>query len=243
MKNAISALKRKANQYQELKKQRGVTLLEIIIVLGIIGIIAAGVVVLAQRAFFTQDISDLADSANTIHVSTVDGFGKDGGYPAGGEAALGFADETALKTDASGDILATLYKMGKISNSEARNSISGDYFVIQGVPTVADATDLKGFVLSVNGLDMEQCRALLGQVAGDWEYVEVTTAASGAAPTLPTSLDVETAAIPAAGTILPLNTVGVLKSLAVSTNRDLNSADYAMACADSSTNAINLGSR
>ncbi|ECD3889156.1 type II secretion system protein, partial [Salmonella enterica subsp. enterica serovar Poona] len=33
-----------------LKKQRGMTLLEIIIVLGIIGTIAAGVVILAQRA-------------------------------------------------------------------------------------------------------------------------------------------------------------------------------------------------
>lgn len=50
MKSMIHSWKRKSAQYRELKKQKGVTLLEIIIVLGIIGIIAAGVVVLAQRA-------------------------------------------------------------------------------------------------------------------------------------------------------------------------------------------------
>lgn len=241
MKNAITALKRKANQYQELKKQRGVTLLEIIIVLGIVGIIAAGVVVLAQRAFFTQDITDLGDSTNTIHVSVVDAFGKDGVYPAGGAGALAFADENALKNDDKGDILSTLYKLGKISNGEARNGISGDYFEIRGVPTTS-GTDvpLKGFYVSVNGLDMQECRAFINQVADDWEYVQIGVAAAGASPAVPTSLDVAAIARP-----LAANAVGVLKSLNVPTAAlvDLTTADYSMACADSSTNAVILGSR
>ncbi|EFR6322850.1 type II secretion system protein, partial [Salmonella enterica] len=50
---------KKADKYKEIKQQRGMTLLEIIIVLGIIGTIAAGVVILAQRAFDSRAISDL----------------------------------------------------------------------------------------------------------------------------------------------------------------------------------------
>lgn len=74
MKSMIHSWKRKSAQYRELKKQKGVTLLEIIIVLGIIGIIAAGVVILAQRAFTSQDISDLTDNTNSVRVAMTEAY-------------------------------------------------------------------------------------------------------------------------------------------------------------------------
>ncbi|WP_317629153.1 type II secretion system protein, partial [Salmonella enterica] len=52
-------------KYLNLKKQRGMTLLEIIIVLGIIGTIAAGVVILAQRAYDAKAMTDLTTNINT----------------------------------------------------------------------------------------------------------------------------------------------------------------------------------
>lgn len=56
-------------KYLNIKKQRGMTLLEIIIVLGIIGTIAAGVVILAQRAFDTKALTDLTTNANSVRVA------------------------------------------------------------------------------------------------------------------------------------------------------------------------------
>lgn len=82
MKNMIHSWKRKSAQYRELKKQKGVTLLEIIIVLGIIGIIAAGVVILAQRAFTSQDISDLTDNTNSVRVAMTEAYKDSAEYPA-----------------------------------------------------------------------------------------------------------------------------------------------------------------
>ncbi|MEZ2757351.1 type II secretion system protein [Providencia vermicola] len=57
------------------------TLLEIIIVLGIIGTIAAGVVVLAQRAFDSRAISDVVSNTNTVRVAMKDAYQRAAGYP------------------------------------------------------------------------------------------------------------------------------------------------------------------
>lgn len=68
------SLAEKMKNFKLLKKQRGMTLLEIIIVLGIIGTIAAGVVVLAQRAFDSRAISDVVTNTNTVRVAMKDAY-------------------------------------------------------------------------------------------------------------------------------------------------------------------------
>ncbi|MFP2239582.1 type IV pilus major pilin [Pseudescherichia vulneris] len=238
MRNAIASLKCKANKYKELKKQRGVTLLEIIIVLGIIGIIAAGVVVLAQRAFFTQDITDLTDSTNTIRTSAVDAFHNEANYPAGGDL-YGITEESGLQASSETGILATMYKLGKISWSEVRNPISGDIFQVEGVKASAEDGDgtTKGFVVIVNGMDQEQCRSTLVQVANDWEYVQLAQAPAGANYAAASEVILD-APVTAA-----VKDAGIIRSLGEGGGVSISTATAANMCGNTSTNMLILGSR
>lgn len=178
MNNAINAIKRKVNQYQEIKKQRGVTLLEIIIVLGIVGIIAAGVIILANRAFTAQDISELVDNTNSVRVGTTEAYKDSSEYPATVDASdLTKAD---IATAESGSIISALVKMGKISADEAFNGMSNDAFEIGGVKYAQADEKMKGFYIVINGLGTEDCRNIASQIGSQWDYVASGVAAAGA---------------------------------------------------------------
>ncbi|MGI3028404.1 type IV pilus major pilin [Vibrio cholerae] len=166
-------------QYKEAKKQRGMTLLEVIIVLGIIGTIAAGVVVLAQRAFDGRTISDIVQTTNTIRVAVKDAYGSNGKYPDYADV-LTLDNDSILNTENKQPI-ATLVKLGKVSVAEARNKISGDFWGIGGGKTAADQKQgaMKGYVIEVNGLTSEQCRSILSQVGNNWDYVKVANSPAG----------------------------------------------------------------
>lgn len=184
MKNMIHSWKKKAAQYRELKKQKGVTLLEIIIVLGIIGIIAAGVVILAQRAFASQDMTDVVDHSNTIRVAMTEVYRDANGYPgstslAGVTKAQLDADKTAPTPSYPGPIL-TMLKMGKLTSSEAFNNFASEPFEIGPAAIGATADKPKGFYISINGLSQEECRNLISQTGSQWDYVETQVVAAGA---------------------------------------------------------------
>ncbi|HFG1785668.1 TPA: type IV pilus major pilin [Vibrio cholerae] len=166
-------------QYKEAKKQRGMTLLEVIIVLGIIGTIAAGVVVLAQRAFDSRTVSEVVQTTNTIRVAVKDAYASSGKYPK--FAAVDTLDNNNILSSTQTQPIATLVKLGKVSVAEARNKISGDFWGIGNGKTSASQTEdsAKGYVIEVNGLTSEQCRNILTQVGNNWDYVEVAASAAG----------------------------------------------------------------
>lgn len=163
---------------KRLIKERGVTLLEIIIVLGIIGVIAAGVVVLAQRAFTAQDISDIQNNTNSIRTSMAEAFQDEGEYPAATTTAVTLTKGNIATSDDLAPIV-TLNKLGKISPAESFNGISGDAFQIGQALVDSDSNVHKGFVILISGLDQQTCRNLLSQMGNQWDYVGIISAPAG----------------------------------------------------------------
>ncbi|EOX3337840.1 TPA: type IV pilus major pilin [Vibrio cholerae] len=228
-------------QYKEAKKQRGMTLLEVIIVLGIIGTIAAGVVVLAQRAFDSRTVSELVQNTNTLRVAAKEVFARDGVYPL---EATNATSGTLLNNNTTG-MTSKLARMGKIGVNEARNGISGDIIHMVGasLTTAVPGKDVpaKGFALELVGLNESQCRAILGQVANQWDYVEVATGAAGAS--VMNAAGRALAAPVEEGFKTAFTGQGVMKSLANNGSVNVTAQMVLNACSDTPNNAIILGSR
>ncbi|EKG0018384.1 type IV pilus major pilin [Vibrio cholerae] len=224
-------------QYKEAKKQRGMTLLEVIIVLGIIGTIAAGVVVLAQRAFDSRTLSEVVQTTNTIRVAMKDAYSNSGSYPDYKAEVLSLDNQTILTNKQAG-ATATLVQLGKLSVSEARNKISGDFYAIGAASTTTGdgKTNKKGFAMEINGLTSEQCRNILTQVGNNWDYVAVGTSAAGTYSLSP-STAVDMAA--ASSTSGP-----VLRSLANNGTAAITPDVTVNVCSNAgASNSIILGSR
>ena len=239
MKEKINKIKNNANAYKKFRKQRGMSLLEVIIVLGIIGTIAAGVVVLAQRAFSSQAITQLVSNTNSIRLAAQEAY-KNSGYPIpSATATANMTPTTILSSSNSGIMAASLVQLGKLSESEAKNGISGDYFHMGGTRIgaatgtgtgAASGGALKGFFLTINGLNQIQCRNIITQIGNQWDYVSVVSAASGVDAAAPSSLD---------ATLV----TGTLRSLHSSGNVTITPAATLQVCANTSNNALVLGSR
>ncbi|EKE2869879.1 type II secretion system protein [Salmonella enterica] len=236
-------------KYLNLKKQRGMTLLEIIIVLGIIGTIAAGVVILAQRAFDSKAISDLVTNTNTVRTVIKETYGPSGVYPTTDSAGTLALTEATIKDTAQANVpIAALVQLGKISTNEAKNNISSNFFNI-GAATVGTATGNRAYFVEVNGLDQKQCRNILLQTGNQWDYVQVVTTGDGAgaytvgaggggAGTGVTNL-AATAVDPATVT----GGAGIVRSLADDGNNTLTPQNVINLCSDSAENGLVLGSR
>lgn len=220
--------RKKLAKYHELRKQRGMSLLEVIIVLGIIGTIAAGVVVLAQRAFDSRTVTELVSNTNTVRVAMKDAYQRDGVYPQYVDPLSLTADN--IKDSAQNAPIAQLVQLGKLTADEGRNNISGDFMGIGGARTSA-AEVLKGFAIELNGLSQEQCRSILGQVGNNWEYVQVGTSASGSYSLTTEGVDMTVAA-----------DGDILRSLGDNGQETLT-AEKILGTCNATINSIILGSR
>ncbi|EHX2893815.1 type IV pilus major pilin [Escherichia coli] len=221
--------RKKIAKYHELRKQRGMSLLEVIIVLGIIGTIAAGVVILAQRAFDSRAVTDLVTNTNTVRVAMKDAYQRDGVYP-DYVSPLNLTSDT-IKTDTGKIPAAQLVQLGKITPDEVRNNISGDFIAIGGALTSDGATVKKGFAIELNGLSQEQCRSILGQVGNNWEYVAVGNSASGSYAMQTAGVNMSVAA-----------TGNILRTLGTDGQKTLT-AERILGTCTTTVNSITLGSR
>lgn len=234
-------------KYLNLKKQRGMTLLEIIIVLGIIGVIAAGVVILAQRAFDTKAMSDLANNANSVRVAVKDAYGPSGEYPVEDATnTAGLKNVSDLLKDTKTPI-GKLVALGKLSPDEALNGISGNYFDIG--PGKIGTKDNAGYFIQINGLSQQQCRGLLNTMGNQWDYVQVPAAGdpAGAYTARAIVLDATVNAVDATTGVLPAD--GIYRSLvagtgATDTGAQILTPDGVVgACHTGNANTIIFGSR
>ncbi|ECF5159903.1 type IV pilus major pilin [Salmonella enterica] len=237
-----------------LKKQRGMTLLEIIIVLGIIGTIAAGVVILAQRAYDSKAMTDLTTNINTIRTAMKDAYGSTGIYPLPtGSATAQLNDDTINETAGQATPIGKLIALGKLSRDEAKNNISNDY-ISAGAGNVSTNGVQKGYFIEINGLNQQQCRNILLQAGNSFDYVEVTNdAPAGAyhyntdAVDLAHALSGVTAGTPGTGTTpgtpATLTGAGIFRSLATGGNTQITADGVITACNDDSSNSVVLGSR
>ncbi|ECG8572643.1 type IV pilus major pilin [Salmonella enterica subsp. diarizonae] len=241
-------------KYLNLKKQRGMTLLEIIIVLGIIGTIAAGVVVLAQRAYDSKAMTDLTTNINTIRTAMKDAYGSTGIYPLpAGAATVALNDETIMGTAGQDTPIGKLIALGKLSRDEAKNNISND-FISAGAGNVSAAGVQKGYFIEINGLNQQQCRNVLLQAGNSFDYVETTDDAAAGAyhyNANPVTLDdTLTGVTPATagtgntpGVPAKLAGSGVFRSLTTGGNTLITADGVITACSDNSNNSVVLGSR
>lgn len=150
------------------KKQKGVTLLEIIIVLGIMGVIAAGVVVLAQRAIDNQNTTSLSQQLNTIQTAMIQTFRGKGAYPESTDAA------SSLR------LFNALINMGKLSEEDKLNPFSGTPLQILSI--ALNSVPRKAFSIKVADLTQDQCASLITLSEPLMGFV-FTATAGGAAPT------------------------------------------------------------
>ncbi|EDQ9400278.1 type IV pilus major pilin [Salmonella enterica] len=241
-------------KYLNLKKQRGMTLLEIIIVLGIIGTIAAGVVILAQRAYDSKAISDLVNNTNVVRTAMKEAYGPTGIYPAMDNThTLSLTDENISTTPAADQPpIGKLYLLGKVSTTEAKNNISGNFFSVGGANLGTDAAAAnRGYVVQVNGLTQKQCRNVLNQVGNQWDFVEVINPMAAGSYNDNTIDMTATAAGYTAGTTggtnptpATMTPTGIYRSLATTGGNNTITPDAVIgACQDNASNGIILGSR
>lgn len=199
--NSLNFKKKKLNKKQ---LQEGMSLLEIIIVLGIMGVISAGVVVLAQRALDAQSVAKLTQNLNTIQVATVQTFrGAATGYP---KAEVGKADPFTAELD--GSVIETLVSLGRVSLEEVQNPLSGGF--VKVINMKRGAEEGKAFGVVVEDVDSEQCKKIVMDNMGSFPYISVANTATSpwtTAPDFDAASDAES--VPSAtGTVIKSRTGG-----------------------------------
>ncbi|MGL5336419.1 MAG: type IV pilus major pilin [Enterovibrio sp.] len=153
---------------RKMKKQAGMTLLEVIIVLGIMGVIAAGVVVLAQRAIDNQNISKLSQALNTIQTGLIQTYRGKASYP------------VVATPDDIKQLRTALISMGRASESDFLNPFTGD--PIDVVTTAVNGVANKAFGIRVSNLSQEQCRSVITTATDLFSFIQVVTPGSAIAP-------------------------------------------------------------
>ena len=188
---------------KKIKNQKGMTLLEIIIALGIVGVVSAGVVTLAQRAIDSQNITAAVQSLNTIQIAATQTYRGNGTYP-------------AFEAGARDRATANLVGLGRLSEKESKNPFSGE--VIPFITFAKSATgDNKAFGLAMEGLTQEQCRQVITNAGDMFPFIKVYNTAVAAQPS---ELYQTTAAN-------AVNTTGIIKSVAPgSVNLDMSNLDH-----------------
>ncbi len=162
----MSTLKNFSGAVANKKKQAGLALLEMIIAIGILGVISAAVVMLSTKAFSSMNVKDTVSGISALDSSIKNTYRGQGNY---GEL------DGAVKAKIIG---ANLVK----------NPFGGDFTISQMPMDLNDTAGTKAFSIDIDGLTSEQCQKVVQSIGDTFAYVGTkafTTLRTGAAPTDP----------------------------------------------------------
>lgn len=225
------------------KGQGGFSLLEIIIVLGIIGTIAAGVVVLAQRALDNKALADLSANINSTRMAITQIFRNTEYIPAADAVEFNMSDLIEGNVDPL-DPVSQLYRVGALSANELVNPLTGRLLDISSKLDAGSAAAAAGsvFTIAIGGLSQEQCASIITSQAPSWDFIETMTDTNATAGTIAPLVGqaFTTAKITPGGAAA----AGVLKSLEADSQINPTVLEVANACEGAgSSAAVILGSR
>ncbi|AQS39920.1 hypothetical protein Sps_04838 [Shewanella psychrophila] len=144
-------------KYRGHKKARGLALLEILIAIGILGLIAAGVATLAARTFEKQDLKDIQTDMTDVSIALQQVYSRAAQYvDTKSKSVQEFADSKAIDSSVSINPLtnsAYLFSVAKVRTTDTLNT---------------------GFVLGIDNANQTACNALItGPLLDDADYITV----------------------------------------------------------------------
>jgi toxin co-regulated pilin len=142
------------------KKNQGIALIEMLIVIGIIGLITAGIVALSTSVFRGMDESDVISNLSTVKVKLQKGYKSQGDYTGLGGASG--AESSLLDRADTLNPFGEAFRFGPVATNGQANG---------------------GAVITVAGLSMDSCQSILTTIDDNtFEYIAVQTGTSGTVP-------------------------------------------------------------
>ncbi|MDE1310420.1 prepilin-type N-terminal cleavage/methylation domain-containing protein [Vibrio aestuarianus] len=150
------------NSRNSNKKIQGLALLEILIAIGILGIISAGVATLASRTFEEQNVNAISKGVVDAGLSIKKGYQRASAYPVAKSMSV-FVDSSLVSKESS--------------TNPVTNNLYG---YIGGLSKNAGSGVNDAFAIVVEGLEPSVCVKLLGGVLPEnAAYIEVVDSGNG----------------------------------------------------------------
>lgn len=142
----MSTIKNFSGAVANKKKQAGLALLEMIIAIGILGVISAAVVMLSTKAFSSMNIKDAVSTITTLDTDLKNAYRSQGNYDGVKEAVTNKV----------------------LPKASVKNPFGAD--IVLAAKPYADAAN-RGFTMGIPGLNLEQCTKLVNSVGNAFKYV------------------------------------------------------------------------
>lgn len=140
-------------------KQKGMTLLEVIVVLGVMGVISVGVVLIGERTIQNQQINKLNQYLNTIQLTMTITYNAKKHFP------------EATNDITSDQLTNSLILMGKISKSEFINPITGEPLRVYTTSNRGRAN--RSFAIKVGNISQDLCREVVNSTNESFKFIQI----------------------------------------------------------------------
>jgi toxin co-regulated pilin len=142
------------------KKNQGIALIEMLIVIGIIGLITAGIVALSTSVFRGMDEAEVISKLSTVKAKLQKGYKTQGNY-----AGVGVAVSGAIPL---------------LEISDTQNPFGPDFLI---GPVETNGQENGGATIKVGGLSIDSCQNILTTIDDNtFEYIGLEAGDAGTVP-------------------------------------------------------------